>query len=196
MSFINDIIIFLATPIRTACPQAATGGTCTPSSTLIIIGAAILLGLVTNSANRFLVDYKMVANSRREYMAWQKAVNKARKEKDEKTLDKLMKKQSAMVKMSSRASFEQMKTTLITFAPLLLLYYSLSSVFGGTTVAYSPIAIPGATVRFPLAVPPVFSAGIAVFSLVYWYFLCSFAISIPLSRLFGVQTYSLTGTSQ
>ncbi len=187
MSFINDIIIFLATPIRNACPQAATGQPCTPSSTLIIIGAAILLALLTNSANRFLVNYKMVANSRREYMAWTKAVNKARKEHDEKTLDKLMKKQSAMVKMSSRASFEQMKTTLITFAPLLLLYYSLLSVFGGTIVAYSPIAVPGAAVN---------TQGIAVFSLVYWYFLCSFAISIPLSRLFGVQTYSLTGTSQ
>jgi len=192
MSFIDDIIIFLATPFRVACPQAATGHPCTPASTLIIIGAAILLALLTNSANRFLVDYKMVANSRKEYMAWTKSVNKARKEKDEKTLDKLMKKQSAMVKMSSRASFEQMKTTLITFAPLLLLYYSLLSVFGGAPVAYSPIAIPGATVE-PTA---GFSSGIAVFSLVYWYFLCSFAISIPISRLFGVQTYSLTGTQQ
>ncbi len=189
---INDFIIFLATPIRNACPQAANGLPCTPSSTLIIIGAAIALALLTNSANRFLVNYKMVANSRREYMTWTKAVNKARKEHDEKTLDKLMKKQSAMVKMSSRASFEQMKTTLITFAPLLLLYYSLLSVFGGTIVAYSPIAIPGAAVNTTSA----FGAGIAVFSLVYWYFLCSFAISIPLSRLFGVQTYSLTGTSQ
>lgn len=192
MSFIDDFIIFLATPIRNACPQAAAGAPCIPQSTLIIIGAAIALALLTNSANRFLVDYKMVANSRKEYMAWTKAVNKARKERDDKTLDKLMKKQSAMVKMSSRASLEQMKTTLITFVPLLLLYYSLASVFGGTIVAYSPVAVPLATIE----TTGVFSSGIAVFSLVYWYFLSSFAISIPLSRLFGVQTYSLTGTTQ
>ena len=176
MGFIEDIIGFFVNPMR---------GYSVPESTLIVIGAAILLFLMTTGANRFLVDYKMVANNRREFMAWQQAVKKARKDGDEKQVDKLMKRQAAVMKMSSRATLEQMKTTAITFIPLLLMYNVLLTAFPyNVAVAFSPIIIPGAHVT---------GSGAASFlSVVYWYFLSSFAISIPLSRLFGVQTFSIT----
>ncbi len=183
MSFIDDIINFFVGPIHNVCPTAS----CIPTSTVIIIVSAFLLSLMTSSANRFLVNYKMVMNSRREYMAWTQAVRKAKKEGDEKQLDKLMKRQSAMVKMSTRANLEQMKTTAITFVPLLLVYRVLLAAFPLTTaVAFSPLFFPGAAVT-----TDVFKAGAGFFSMVYWYFLSSFAIGIPLSRLFGVQQFSL-----
>ncbi len=183
MSFIDDIINFVAAPLRSACPQSA----CVPTSTFVVIGVAFLLSLLTTSANRFLVNYKMITSSRREYMAYTKALNKARKDGDEKQLDKLMKRQAAMVKMSTRATFEQMKTTAITFIPLLLIYNVILAVFGGHPVAYSPVYVPGAT-----SSTEVIKTGAWVFSVLYWYFLSSFAISIPLSRIFGIQTYSIT----
>ena len=178
MSFIDDILNFFTNPIR---------GAAIPESTLIVIAVAFLLSLITTSANRFLVNYKMVTNYRREYMAWTQAVKKARKEGDEKQLDKLMKRQAAVMKMSSRATLEQMKTTAITFIPLLLLYNVLIGAFGLDAVAYSPVFFPGAAIS-----ASVIKTGTAVFSTVYWYFLCSFAISIPMSRLFGIQTFSMT----
>ncbi len=180
MGFIEDIIGIFVNPIK---------GYTIPESTLIVIGAAVLLSLMTTGANRFLVDYKKVAKNRREFMAWQQAVKKARKEGDEKQLDKLMKRQAAVMKMSSRATLEQMKTTAITFIPLLLVYNVLITAFPtGVAVAFSPIMFPYAGTT---------STGAASFlSVVYWYFLASFAISIPLSRLFGVQTFSLTPTSE
>jgi len=173
MGFIEDITGIFVNPIK---------GYAIPESTFIVIGVAVLLSLMTTGANRFLVDYKRVASYRREFMTWQQAVKKARKDGDEKQLDKLMKRQAAVMKMSSRATLEQMKTTAITFIPLLLLYNVLITAFPfDVAVAFSPIMFPGASTGF--------------LSVVYWYFLSSFAISIPLSRLFGVQTFSLTPTS-
>ena len=190
MSFIDDIINFFVAPIQNVCPTSS----CIPTSTIIIIVSAFFLSLMTSSANRFLVNYKMVTNSRRDYMAWTQAVRKARKEGDEKQLDKLMKRQSAMVKMSTRANLEQMKTTAITFIPLLLIYRVLLAAFPlSVAVAFSPIYFPGAAIS-----SIVFHNGAGFFSMVYWYFLSSFAIGIPLSRVFGIQQFSLnpgdTGT--
>ncbi len=193
MSFIDDIINFFAAPIQNVCPSSS----CIPTSTVIIIVSAFLLSLMTSSANRFLVNYKMVMSSRREYTAWTQAVRKAKKEGDEKQLDKLLKRQSAMVKMSTRGNLEQMKTTAITFIPLLLIYRVLLAAFPLTTaVAFSPIYVPGAALASLSVLGHSVSFGF--FSMVYWYFLSSFAIGIPLSRLFGIQQFSLnpgdTGT--
>src|SRR5437667_128490 len=63
----------------------------------IVLSAALVLSLIAMLANRFLVNYKMVASYRREYMNWMNAVRKARKDGDEKQLDKLMKRQSAVM---------------------------------------------------------------------------------------------------
>jgi len=180
MSFIDDIIHFLGGGLNQACnPNNLPTATCVPLSTLSVFAAALVLSLIAMSANRFLVNYKMVANYRREYMNWMNAVRKARKEGDEKQLDKLMRRQSSVMKMSSRATLEQLKTYPITIVPFYLIYavlgYALTS---NHAVAYAPFLIPFA------AVTP---AGVAsVLSLFFWYLICSFTISIPLSRIFGV----------
>ncbi len=191
MGFIEDIIGFFAAPLRATCPSSP----CFPTSTFIILGVAFLLSLMTTAANRFLVNYKMVTSYRAEYMSWQKAVNKARKEGEEKQLDKLMKKKAAMARMSSRATLEQMKTTAITFVPLILMYNVLLAVFGGAAVALSPLYIPGAAATSQFITKCASAPCATVFSIVYWYFLSSFTISIPLSRLFGIQTFNITPTS-
>jgi uncharacterized membrane protein (DUF106 family) len=180
MTFIDDIIHFLGGSLHQACnPNNLPNNTCVPLSTVSVFAAALMLSLIAMSANRFLVNYKMVANYRREYMNWMNAVRKARKDGDEKQLDKLMKRQTAVMKMSSRATLEQLKTYPITLVPFYLIYailgYALTS---NHAVAYSPFLIPFA------ALTPGGTA--AVLSLFFWYLICSFSISIPLSRIFGV----------
>jgi len=146
------------------------------------------LSLVAMGANRFLVNYKMVANYRREYMTWMSQVRKARKDGDEKQLDKLMRRQSAVMKMSSRATLEQLKTYPITIVPFYLIYAVLGVVFGSAAVAFAPFALPLA------AVTP--GGGAAILSLFFWYLICSFTISLPLSRIFGVSSaFAMTPTS-
>ncbi len=172
MSFIDDIIHYLGGPFHQICnPNSPPlpAHPCAPFSTLVVFGAALLLSIVAMSANRFLVNYKMVANYRREYMNWMNAVRKARKEGDEKQLEKLMRRQSAVMKMSSRATLEQLKTYPITIVPFYLIY-----------------AVLGYALASPVAIAPfIFPFG-SQLSLFFWYLVCSFTISIPLSRIFGV----------
>ena len=180
MTFIDDILNTLAAPLRQYSHP--------PSATILVLGAAIVLSLITMSANRFLVNYKMIANTRREYATWTMAVRKAKKEGDDKQLEKLMRRQSAMMKMQSRSTFEQFKTYPITIVPFLLIYYTVVTAIGSIPVAYAPLVLPFTTTTG--------SGMFSVLSLFYWYLICSFTLSIPLSRLFGVQSsFSMTPTS-
>jgi len=180
MVSIGDIISFLGGGLHQACNYGnAPGQTCVPLSTFSVFAAALLLSVVAMSANRFLVDHRMIARVRQEYMGFMKAMNKARKDGDEKQLDKLMKRSPSMQKMQFRATLEQMKTYPITIVPFYLIYAILGYALSAShAVAYSPFAIPFA------AITPAGSA--AVLSLFFWYLICSFTISIPLSRIFGV----------
>ncbi len=184
MSFIDDIIHGLAAPIQQVCPRAP----CLPQSAFIVLGAALILSLVAMSANRFLVNYKMIASSRREYMNWMNQVRKARKDGDEKQLEKLMRRQASVSKASFRATMEQFKTYPITIVPFYLIYAVLGVVFGSAAVAFAPFAIPLASITT--------GGGAAILSLFFWYLICSFTISLPLTRIFGVASaFSMTPTS-
>jgi uncharacterized membrane protein (DUF106 family) len=194
LSFIDDFINFLAGPIQNACPHdPLKPAGCTPLSAFIVLGAALFLSLIAMLANRFLVNYKMVASYRREYMNWMNAVRKARKDGDEKQLEKLMKRQSAVMKMSSRATLEQLKTYPITIVPFYLIYAVLGHALASTQyTAYAPFVFPFATIITNTAGVDV-AAGLPLF---FWYLVCSFTISIPLSRIFGVSAaFSMSPTT-
>jgi uncharacterized membrane protein (DUF106 family) len=142
-----------------------------PSSTLLTIGVAAMMALISSTAAKLLVDYDMVRSTMKEVQAWQKELNAAKKAKDEATVAKLMKKSQGMMKQQSRASMEQMKVTAVTFVPFLIIWYLLNAVLGPHPVAYSPFPLPmmGTTLTF-----------------FYWYLLCSFSINLPLMRVFGI----------
>ena len=142
-----------------------------PLSTLFTIGMAVLISLASASTGKLLVDYDMVKQTMREFQAYQRELNKAKKENDTQTVSKLMKKQQAMTKLQARASMEQMKVTAVTFVPFLLLWYLMSAVLGGVMVAQAP---------FPLT----FLGTHLVFW--QWYFLCNFAMSLPMYKIFGI----------
>jgi len=143
----------------------------TPQSTLFVIGLAMLLGLTSSTAAKLLVDYDMIRKTTKEFQAWRKDVDAAKKANDNQTMSKLMKKQQAMMKLQSKASMEQFKVTAVTFVPFLLLWYLFNAVFAGQVVAVSPWALPIAGINL---------------NFVSWYFLSSFAVNFPMMRLFGI----------
>ena len=163
MSFIDDIVVWVTIALR---PYSTM-----PYSTLFTVGVAVLLGLTSSTAAKLLVDYDMVKNTMRDFQAWRKEMDKARKANDTQTLAKLMKKQQVMTKLQARASMEQFKVTAVTFVPFLLLWYLLNAVFSHQIVATSPWPLPfvGTQLNF-----------------VSWYFLSSFAVNFPMMRLFGI----------
>ncbi len=166
---------FIVTPIVASVKSALTPYIGQPPrmplSTLFTIGVAVVISLVSATTGKLLVNYEMVKQNMREFQAYQRELSKAKKEKDDQTLSRLMKKQHAMMKLQSRASMEQMKVTAVTFVPFLLLWYLLSAVLGSAIVATSPFPLPF------LGIHLVFWQ---------WYFLSNFAISLPMYKLFGI----------
>jgi uncharacterized membrane protein (DUF106 family) len=170
MSFTDDIVTWVKmalTPYIGMPPH-------TPQSTLFTLGVAVFLGLMSSTAAKLLVDYDMVRNATKEFQAWRKAMDAAKKANDNQTLSKLTKKQQAMTKLQAKASMQQFKVTAVTFVPFLLIWYLLNAVVGGVTVAIAP---------FPL--PLIGGNGM---NMVFWqwYFLSSFGINFPMMRLFGI----------
>lgn len=143
----------------------------TPQSTVFVIGLAVLLGLTSSTAAKVLVDYDMIRKTTKEFQAWRKQVDAAKKANENQTLSKLMKKQQAMMKLQSKASMEQFKVTAVTFVPFLLLWYLFNAVFAGEVVAVSPWQLPIAGINL---------------NFFWWYFLSSFAVNFPMMRLFGI----------
>ena len=142
-----------------------------PASTLFTLMVAGVLALITNASNRFLVDVKRAAVVTKEVNAWRKEFEQARKSNNKKLLAQLTKKQQAMMKLQSKVAFDRMKVSFIFIIPFWLVWIVLSGSFGQAVVAYSPIQIPFAG---------------ASLSFFYWYLICSFTISLPLSRILGV----------
>ena len=142
-----------------------------PASTLMTLAIAGTLAVISTAANRLLVDVKHVAQVTREVNAWRKEFEKARKSNDKQLLAKVTKKQQAMMKLQSRVAFDRMKVSFVFILPFWAVWIVLSSFFGEHVVAFSPIQIPfvGTNLTF-----------------FYWYLICSFTISLPLTRISGV----------
>jgi len=142
-----------------------------PASTLLTLAMAGGLALVSTASNRLLVDVKRAATVTREVTAFRKELEKARKSNDKQLLAKLTKKQQAMMKLQTQVTFDRMKVSFLFIIPFWIVWIILSGSFGQIVVAFSPIQIPFAGTEL---------------SFFYWYLICSFTISLPLARLFGI----------
>jgi len=157
-----------------------------PNSTFFILGVAGILAITSNLANRFLVDLRAMKEMSAEVKAWQEEFNKARKSGDKQLLAKATKKQAAIMRLQSKMTWDRMKVTFTFFIPFLLVWNVLSMFYGGGPermfTAHSPFFV-----RWLLEGPSLISNVPLPIKLSYftWYLICSFAISLPTSRLLG-----------
>jgi|YelNatPaOPRAMG01_1025707.scaffolds.fasta_scaffold42645_2 uncharacterized membrane protein (DUF106 family) len=152
-----------------------------PDSTLLILAVAALLSFITSAANRLLVDVKKMKEVMDEVNAWRMQLEKAKKSNDKKLLAKVMKRQEAIMKLQSRAMWDRMKVSLIFLAPFWIIFMVLSRFYASTPVALSPFSIP---LLLSGSLDPTYGAHQLLFF--SWYIICSFAVSLPLSRILGV----------
>jgi len=143
-----------------------------PESTFLVLAIALGLSLITNAANRFLVDVEKMKSVTKEVNAWRKELDKAKKANDKQLTAKLMKKQQAMMKLQSKMSWARMKISLLFLAPFWIMWTILGGFFGEAIVALSPFTFPW-----------LMGEKLPLFS---WYIVCSFAAGLPLSRILGI----------
>ena len=158
-----------------ACQQV---GLPIPTSTLVVAGTSIGLGLTTQVATRLLVDLKTERKMKTEVAAFNKEKRGATLAKDAARLDKLKKRDPQIKQLQAKISTARLKVLPITFLPLLAFYYLMTPFLGGynVIVALSPISI------------PYFTESTGVMVMFWWYLICSFVFSSALAKLFRTTT--------
>ena len=148
-----------------------------PISTVLVTLTSVALGVTTQLVTKRMVDLNAERRMRAAVNAFNKEKREATLSKDKTKLDKLKKRELQVQQEQFKVQRARLKVTAITFVPLLGVYYLMATFLGGygVIVAYTPIPIPyfaGVTQN-----PAIFQV-----SLVWWYFLSSFAFSTTLTR--------------
>ena len=145
-----------------------------PYATLFIFSLAALISLLTTSVNRLLTNPEQTKSARREVTEWNKELRQAQRDKDKKTIEKLMKKQQYMMQIQTKMMWQSMKVSLLFIVPLLLMWPFWVGSIAGVAIAY----FPGIGANLPI---PIFSS-----SLIWWYLLCSLLFGTTFSHVLGM----------
>ncbi len=145
-----------------------------PYSTIFMLLLAGLVSLLTTAVNRLLTNPKKSKEWRREISDWNKELRSAQRNKDDKTVEKLMKKQQYILQLQSKMMWQSMKVSLLFLVPLFLVWQFLGATYYQRDIAY----FPGVGPILPL---PIFNT-----SLIWWYLLCSFLFGTILSHVLGL----------
>ncbi|HTY74649.1 MAG TPA: hypothetical protein VMD05_03690 [Candidatus Nanoarchaeia archaeon] len=144
-----------------------------PFATLAIMGVAVLISFANMTLNRVLItkmigwkEYRSMQKELSEYSSQQMAAIRA---KDEKTLEKLKKKQPQIQSMQTKMFKPQLLLLPITFI-YLIIWPALQGFFSINGVQQSVAYLPG-------------FGGVPFF---YWYLICSFFFGTIASRIIGV----------
>lgn len=150
-----------------------------PYSTFFILALAITLSIVTALVQRKYVNFEELRRVRTEMSVIRKEIFDARKRGDRKAYAKLQRKQKEIMRDSSSVMGNQMKVSMVTMIPFLIIFWVLwKAVFKTTTVvAYSPVVIPYGSID-----------GIGL-TFWLWYFLSSIGMSLAVNRALRVQMY-------
>jgi uncharacterized membrane protein (DUF106 family) len=151
-----------------------------PYATLFIFGLAALISLLTTFVNRLLTNPEQSKSVRREVGEWNRELRQAQRDKDKKTIEKLMKKQQYIMQLQTKMLWQSMKVSLLFLIPLLLMWQVLGGFYSDPTTHQAiPIAyLPGIGANLPI---PIFSS-----SLIWWYLLCSLLFGTTFSHIFGM----------
>ncbi len=141
-----------------------------PYSTLLILIIASSIALSSMVVYRLMVDLKRLQSIDEETRKYNDIVRQAQRSGDKAKIRRARREEVRVKILSSYATKQRLRVTLVTVAPFALVSLLLGSVFGSDFVAKSPINTPfGRDIPFYV-----------------WYSICYFASYLPLSRVFGL----------
>jgi uncharacterized membrane protein (DUF106 family) len=145
------------------------------SQTLLVVLEAIGVNCLYAVGRRKFTNIEKMRRVNAEMKAFRAELSAAQKAGDKQKLEKLKRKQQQMQKMQAEMSLDNFKPTLLFMLPLLGVYYLVSSFLKNSTLAIGPIPFQLFNYGPPIVIP-----------FFWWYFICSFAFSGIITRLFGL----------
>jgi len=146
-----------------------------PNTTFFVLLISFSISFATSLSNRLLTNREQLKEWNKEISQWRSESLKAKRSGDKKLMAKVKKQEKHVMQLQSKMMWQSMKTTILWFIPMLLIWYVLlpQLVEIGATVAYLPPLPWGGTEPLQLNV-------------IYWYLLCSFLAGVIFNRLFGL----------
>ncbi|MCX8170466.1 MAG: EMC3/TMCO1 family protein [Candidatus Bathyarchaeota archaeon] len=141
-----------------------------PYSTFFIMLIAFISSTATALINRKFIDRNLLAEWRREISAWNAERELAKKTGDKKLMAKIKKQEVRVMQIRAKISAQQTKVWLITFIPLLIVWWLLISFYGTKPVAFIPLL--GERVEIPFF---------------FWYIICQFFFNFLISKLLNIE---------
>lgn len=143
-----------------------------PYSTLFVLLLAFAVSFATQLTSRLLTNKEQLQAWNKEISQWRSAITEAKRRGDKRAIAKLQKQERQVMQLQSKISWQSMKTSLLWFIPLMLMWYVFLPYLGfsiNAIVAYLPLL----SAHYELSV-------------FLWYLFCSFLASALFTRLFGL----------
>jgi len=161
---------------------------------LAIVIMAIVISLITNIAQKLLVDQDRLLYIQKEMKEFQQKMMEARKTNDQKALNKLQKKQMELMNLQKEMMSMSFKPMIFTMVPIFTIFWWIQqNPLLNTVVVELP-----ATAYYVLLIPlwraiPFYgevAPGIPEMSIGWlgWYILCSFGFSMLFRKLMGIKS--------
>lgn len=151
-----------------------------PCSTIFVFLLAAAISFSTSLVNRLLTNPEKSKAQRKEISEWNTELREAKRSKDKKLTEKLMKKQQYILQIQSKMMWQSMKVMLLFFVPLILMWQFLGGFYQQIPIAFFPgLSGESGVITIPLI-------GMQFSSLIWWYMLCSFLFGTVFSHLFGL----------
>lgn len=164
-----------------------------PDSTVILTVTAAAFAFFNNLLVRQTVDLNAERRMKAEIAAYRKELAAARKAKDQKEIDRLMKKQTAINQLNLKISNARLKVSIYTIVPFFIIYYLMLNIVGGNPAAWSPIYVPylmSTTISAAQQTSGahLLTSGGAYVTAFGWYFLSSLWLQQIMTRLLKTAT--------
>jgi len=156
-----------------------------PLSTISILIIATALGVGTSTINRRFIDVNQLKIFNRESREYFRELREATRSNDKNLKAKLKRKELRINQLRATVFKQQFKAMGVTILPIFLIF----ALLGGFPLLGIKGIYTGVAAYLPFGfslLGTVTESGITQMPFVWWYFLCSLAVNLPLSRVFGI----------
>ncbi|RAP45520.1 EMC3/TMCO1 family protein [uncultured Methanosphaera sp.] len=172
---------FLLNPLISMDPTPSN-----PVFTIFFIAALIALFIVV--LQKWLIDYDKMHELQAEMKELQNDMRAAQQSGDPKALAKVQKRQKELLPKNNELMKMQMKPTIITMIPIMIIYYGM---IGNHAISHVIINITSS--QYFLLLIPIWNifwtqSNPLTINFFGWYILCSFAMSFLFRRIFGLNS--------
>lgn len=156
-----------------------------PGSTILIMLVSIGLSLISIWATRRFTDMEKMQQDMEDIKEWQERLKRARQSMDPIELQQVQEDQGRILRLQGSMMTSRMKPMCVFYLPLIIVFYIMNTIYGGSIVAVIPFNIQDVLPFLTGMIGAPTSAGFGL-SFYGYYFLVGFGLGNLIRRPFGL----------